>query len=232
MFGPLRVCNALLTYVMGRAHYKLAEGRCKCTICGKKYTHRPRCTMLSQEKQKEIARLFWLRVAAAAAARAVGLSANKQQPHGAIDLQSTYNRPRERRAAPRQAALDPTVYTVTPTAGKLIKTVTQRLPPQAHQASGRVRQRKEPYQRPRELPRRRPAPPKSRSRWLQTRLQALYQRKVVPLQPSRRRKHARLAAGCTAQLVRSGLVRSGYMTPLLLLQVLLQASSQRPGREA
>ncbi|MBD3399276.1 MAG: hypothetical protein GF399_02980 [Candidatus Coatesbacteria bacterium] len=78
---------------------------------------------LSQEKQEETARLLWLRVAAAAAARAVGLSANKQQPHGAIDLQSTYNRPRERRAAARQAELDPVSYTATPTAGGPTKTV-------------------------------------------------------------------------------------------------------------
>jgi len=50
---------------------------------------------LSQEKQKEIARLLWLSVPAAAAAKGVGLSAKT--------VSKWYNRLRERSAADREA---------------------------------------------------------------------------------------------------------------------------------
>jgi transposase len=65
----------------------LADGRCKCKNYGNKYTHRPRYTKLSKAKRKEIARLFWLSVPAAAAAKAVGLSA-KQYPNCTIEYGS------------------------------------------------------------------------------------------------------------------------------------------------
>jgi transposase-like protein len=58
-----------------KAHYKLADGRYKCKNCGKYFTYRPRYTKLPEEKHKETARLFWLGVPAAAAAKAGGLSA-------------------------------------------------------------------------------------------------------------------------------------------------------------
>ena len=74
----------------------MADYGCKCKNCGRIYTHRPRYTKLTRAKHKETARLFWLSVSAAAAARAVGLSAKT--------VSKWFNRLRERIAADHEAA--------------------------------------------------------------------------------------------------------------------------------
>jgi len=80
-----------------RHQYALADGRHKCKRCGKKFTHRHQRRGVGARKLKEIARLFWLGVPAAAAAR--DLSLNN------VTATRYYGRLRERIAADREAQL-------------------------------------------------------------------------------------------------------------------------------
>ena len=80
-----------------RQQYTLADGRRKCKRCGKKFTHRRQRRGVGAKRLKEIARLFWLGVPAAAAAR--DLSLNK------ATVTRYYRRLRERIAADREAQL-------------------------------------------------------------------------------------------------------------------------------
>ena len=80
-----------------RWQYTLADGRRKCKRCGKKFTHRRQRRGVCAKQLKEIARLFWLGVPAAAAAR--DLSLNN------VTVTRYYRRLRERIATDREAQL-------------------------------------------------------------------------------------------------------------------------------
>jgi len=83
-----------------RLHWKLGDGRLKCKRCGKRFKHNPLKPGLKLDRkvEKEIARLFWLGVPAAKAARDLGIHGNTAYRH--------YKRLREQIAADREAQLE------------------------------------------------------------------------------------------------------------------------------
>ena len=81
-----------------RGAWKLADGRRMCKRCRKKYTARKKTSKLSRSQLREIARLFWLLVPAARAAKDLGI--------GYGTVLKYYNRIRLGIAAEREKELE------------------------------------------------------------------------------------------------------------------------------
>lgn len=64
-----------------RVHYRLSDGRRMCRNCRRKFSPRPDPSKLDAPTSRELTRLFWLLVPAAAAARDLGVERKTAQRH-------------------------------------------------------------------------------------------------------------------------------------------------------